>query len=119
MIEIKKKAKCGFDVLAESESFKVAIVTYDEQYGDLKIMKKHRMSDEVFILIRGGATLYYFEDGKIETSELSSENAYNIKRDTWHHLKLTEDAMLVGIENADTSKENTDVININELRREI
>ena len=56
MIKIKQNVKLGsgFDSAHEFEGWKIAYITSAEQYGDLKVVKRHTQTDEVFILINAG-----------------------------------------------------------------
>ncbi len=111
MIEIKDNPKkgSGFDLLHTFEGWKVAFITSAEQYGDLKVIKRHTQTDETFVLIKGKATLYTADDDEaLQITELESEKLYIVKKNTWHHLKVSEDALLFVVENSNTSKDNTE-----------
>ena len=111
MIEIKENPKkgSGFDTLHEFEGWKVAFITYAEQYGELKVVKRHTQTDELFILVKGSAKLFTADgDERLAVTELEKEKAYNVKKNTWHHLQVSEDVLLIVVENSDTTKENTE-----------
>lgn len=119
MILIKENPKngSGFDTLHTFEGWKVAFVTCAEQYGELKILKRHMQTDEVFVLLKGEATLYTRDNDKpLQTTVLERERLYIVTKNTWHHLKLSKDALLVVVENSNTSKENTEC---KEIEREM
>ena len=50
MIEVKENPKkgSGFDAVHQFESWKIAFITSAAQYGELKEMKRHMLSDEAF-----------------------------------------------------------------------
>ena len=111
MIEIKQNPKngSGFDIVHTFEGWKVAFITYAAQYGELKILKRHTKTDEAFLLVKGEATLFTADgDDPLEETALQKEKIYVVKSNTWHHLQVSEDALLIVIENSDTSKENTE-----------
>ena len=111
MIKVKRNPKngSGFDTLHTFEGWKVAFITYAEQYGELKIVKRHTNTDEVFILVKGKAMLFTADgDEPLQTTVLEKEKLYVVKKNTWHHLKVSEDALLIVVENSNTSKENTE-----------
>ena len=118
MIEIKrndKKSVSGFDVLHSFDGWKTAFISYAEQYGDLKVLKRHTKTDEAFLLIKGSAILFFSEDGETaEAVKLEKEKIYIVKKNTWHHLKVSPDALIMVVENSDTSKENTETKIIND-----
>jgi hypothetical protein len=118
MIEIKeniKKCGSGFDTLHSFQGWKIAFISHASQYGDLSVLKRHLETDEAFLLIKGDAKLY-FSDGDENPSELllEKEKLYVVKSGTWHHLKLSLDALLLAVENSNTTKENTETKNFNE-----
>ena len=116
MIEIKENPKSGsgFDTLHTFEGWKVAFITYGEQYGELKLVKRHTKTDEVFVLINGKATLFTADgDEPLQTTFLEKEKLYIVKQNTWHHLKVSKDALLIVVENSDTTKENTQSRTVN------
>ena len=110
MIEIKENPKrgSGFDTLHTFEGWKVAFITHAEQYGELKLVKRHIKTDEVFVLVKGKATLFTADgDEPLVVTEMQKEKLYVVKQNTWHHLQVSEDALLIVAENSDTTKENT------------
>ena len=111
MIEVKENPKNGngFDTLHAFEGWKVAFITHAEQYGELKILKRHTKTDEVFVLIKGEATLFTADDNEsLQTTVLEKEKLYVVQKNTWHHLKVSKDTILIVVENSDTTKENTE-----------
>ena len=118
MIEIKTNdGKCGsgFDVLHSFCAWKLAFISFAEQYGSLKALKRHTETDEAFLLIKGTATLFYCDEGeKTNKTSLEKEKIYVVKKSTWHHLTVSRDALIFAIENSDTSKENTEIKLLNE-----
>ena len=112
MIEVKENPKggSGFDTLHTFEGWKVAFITSAEQYGEPKVLKRHTQTDEVFVLVNGKATLFTADGDEVPNeTELQKEKVYIVKSNTWHHLQVSKDALLVVIENSDTSKENTEI----------
>ena len=111
MIEVKENPKkgSGFDLLHTFEGWKVAFITSAEQYGELKIVKRHTQTDEAFVLLKGEATLFTTDDDEpLQTTVLEKEKLYVVHKNTWHHLKVSQDALLVVVENSGTTKENTE-----------
>lgn len=110
MIEVKENPKNGngFDALHTFEGWKVAFITCAEQYGELKVVKRHTKTDEAFVLVKGEATIFTADgDEPLVPTKMEKEKLYVAKQNTWHHLKVSEDALLIVVENSDTTKENT------------
>ena len=111
MIKVKNNVKLGsgFDVVHEFEGWKIAFITSANQYGKLQVVKRHTQTDEVFILLKGSATLYTADgDSPLEVTRLEKEKLYIVEKNTWHHLKVSDKAVILVIENSNTSKENTE-----------
>ena len=108
MIEINNTYTPGFCGMTESDTWKVVFVTPAPVYGPLQEMKRHNDTDEVFVLIRGTATMYTLENDQVVSFPMEKETVYNIRRGTWHHLHLQPDAFLIAAENSKMSPQNTE-----------
>lgn len=113
MIETTEKYSSGFHRMTESDKWQVAFITHSDVYGNLKELKRHMTTDEVIILIRGNATLYTYENDKVVRIDMEKDVVYNIKKATWHHLKLSKDALLIAIEDSNITKETTERMTVN------
>ena len=113
MIEKAETYASGFYPMVKTGKWQVAYITYSDAYGDPKELKRHMTTDEVIIPVRGNATLYTYENGKISTVEMKKDVLYNIKRATWHHLKISKDALLIAVEDSDITKETTERMTYN------
>lgn len=116
MILIKENLKngSGFDTLHTFEGWKVAFITYGTQYDELKVLKRHTQTDEIFVLMNGTATLYTADgDEPLQTTVLEKEKLYVVQKNTWHHLKVSQHALIIVVENSNTSKENTESRTVN------
>ena len=116
MVLESKAERSGFQLTCNKADFKCAFITSSSQYGygRVNILKRHNESDEVFTLISGKASLLTGEPGKAEyvTTELEKGVAYCVEAGTWHHLAVTEDALVFVVENSGVSSENTDAITV-------
>ncbi|MBQ7771515.1 MAG: MBL fold metallo-hydrolase [Bacteroidales bacterium] len=81
---------------------------FDEK--NLIEMERHNLTDEVFVLLKGKATLLVGEQAcRVEMVPLKY---YNIRAGIWHHIIVSEDARVLVAENADTSKDNTEYLSV-------
>ena len=108
MIEINNTYTPGFCGMTESDTWKVVFVTPAPVYGPLQEMKRHNDTDEVFVLIRGTATMYTLENDQVVSFPMEPDTVYNIRKGTWHHLHLQPDAFLIAAENSNISIQNTE-----------
>ena len=113
MIEAIENYEAGFYPMVKSGKWQVAYITYSDSYGDLKELKRHMTTDEVIIPIYGSAVLYTYENDKVILKELRKNVLYNIEKATWHHLKISKDALLIAIEDSDITKETTERMTYN------
>lgn len=121
MIEVKENPRkgSGFDTVHTFEGWKVAFITSAEQYGELKTVKRHTQTDEIFVLVKGEATIFSADgDEPLLATPLEKEKLYSVKKNTWHHVQVSKDALLVVVENSDTSKENTQtkILTVDEIK---
>jgi len=119
MVIEEKSKKTGFSIVCKNNDYKCAFITYSPQYkyGKVTELKRHRESDEVFVLISGKGTLLTMESewGEYATVELQKGISYCVPAGTWHYLAVTEEALLFVVENAAVSAENTDVTSIDDI----
>lgn len=115
MIITVTPTKEGFDAVFSNPSFKCAFITPSDQYafGKVRLLKRHNDTDEIFVLLSGSAVLLTKdENASYQTTPLQPETAYNVVKGTWHHLALSENAVVFVTESGSMQKENTDSMNI-------
>mgnify|MGYP002589303182 CR=1 FL=1 len=105
----------GYKALVYYNGWRVAIINYAEHFDETNFEKieRHLETDEVFILIDGQATLVVGTDCK--QIPMEKGKIYNIKKNGWHGIfvnKLYPETKVIVVENADTSKENTEYLYI-------
>lgn len=93
-----------WQVAVEDGGWKVAYLGYCERFSKFTELERHLETDEVFVLLRGSATLY----GDDSTEEMEQGIVYNIPKGEWHHIVVSEDAWVLVVESSTTSPENTE-----------
>ena len=101
-----------FKAIFSSGTWKIGLLRYSKRFSHLGVLEKHLLTDEVFVLLSGTATLYEKQGERLMECELKPNVVYNIPRDTWHHIVVSEDATVMVVENKDTSLENTKRVEI-------
>lgn len=104
MIKVGVHKDAGFKVMIESGEWKVGMLHYNERFSKLGEMERHMLTDEVFVLITGTATLYTDR----EAVAMESGLVYTVPQGVWHHIVVSEDATVLVVENRNTSIENTE-----------
>jgi len=113
LIEIKEYTADGYQPLINYEEWRVAILKYCDELLPQNIdkMQKHNQTDEVFVLLEGECILFLAEGeeeiGEIHAQEMEPLKVYNIKKSVWHTHTLSEDAVVLIVENDDTCLDNS------------
>jgi hypothetical protein len=119
LLEIKEYVGDGYMPMIDYESWRVAILKYCDELLPKNIakMQKHNETDEVFVLLKGKFILYIGEGNdtveNIYAKELEPLKMYNVKKTTWHTHSLSEDAVVLIIENQNTDLSNSPEIQLN------
>lgn len=98
----------GYSAVLSSDSWRIGMVNYTERLkeGNNHSKERHFLTDEAFILLCGEATLYV--DG--EKYKLEPYKIYNVKKNVWHRITMSEDAKVLVVENDNTGPENTEKV---------
>lgn len=116
LVEISQYDGPGYKALIYFESWRVALLNYDPTRfarESVSYLERHNETDEVFVLLAGQCNLYIGdgegkEAGNIEALSMEPNKLYNVKKGVWHNLSGSEDMVLLIVENADTSKANSE-----------
>lgn len=71
-----------------------------------RLLERHMETDEVFVLLKGEASLIIgkdFREYKMEPCKI-----YNVKAGVWHNVLIEKDAKVFIVENSNTSKDNSE-----------
>ncbi|MCD4781274.1 MAG: hypothetical protein K8S27_12110 [Candidatus Omnitrophica bacterium] len=103
----------GYNPIIDYEQWRVAILNYIDELEPQEILKmqRHDETDEVFVLLKGQCLLFLGEGAnaitKIHIEQMQPLKQYNVKRGVWHTHSLSRDAMVLIVENRETSLENS------------
>jgi len=123
LIEIKEYEKSGYKQFIDYGEWRVAVLNYCDELlpENIDKMQKHNQTDEVFVLLKGKCMLFMAEGdqeiGEIYAQEMEPYKMYNIKRSVWHTHTLSEEAMVLIIENKNTGLDNSPEIDLKEKER--
>ena len=90
------------------DKWRIAYLNHGDRFEEKNFnrIERHVQTDEVFVLLEGEATLIIGEElNRIETEP---HKVYNVKKGVWHHIVVSEDAIVLVVENSNTTKENTE-----------
>lgn len=116
MVTVNTYKENGFYPVVHNSIFKCAFITAHPSYacGPVKEMKRHNDSDEVFVLLEGAATLYTCDslEDEVTVTKLQSRIAYNVEAGTWHHLAVSEDAVVFVAESGSMQPDKSEAGNV-------
>ena len=98
----------GYHRGIEFESWTVAVLNWAERFDKIEKLERHNLTDEVFILVEGEATLILGEEMILVPME--KNKMYNVKAGAWHNVKVSHDCKIIIVENANTSRDNSEYI---------
>lgn len=108
MIEVFEHMGSDYMPLVEYQGWRVAVLRHSERFSSLSGWERHTQTDEVFVLLEGSAELFNVENGKTERYEMEHGKIYNVPKNVWHHIVVSEDASVLIVENSDTCAGNTE-----------
>ena len=113
LLEVREHKEAGYRPLVDFADWRVAILNFADELRVEKLtrMQRHLETDEVFVLLKGRCVLFVGEGDEtvtaIHAKDLEPHRLYNVKRAVWHHHTLSEDAMVLVVENRDTTYDNS------------
>lgn len=96
----------GYKTVHVFESWRIGLIRRNERFSKFEELERHMKTDEAFILLEGGATLYDEENNY----RMESGKIYNFRKGEYHHVVIDEDGLVMVVENADTTADNTEKI---------
>lgn len=105
-IEIYEYDGAGYEPTMHFGEWRVALMNYSDDLAALKKYEHHLLTDEVFVLLDGKATLVVGDD-KTEY-KMEKFKIYNIKKGVWHGTVMSPDAKLLIVENQNTTADNSE-----------
>lgn len=123
LLDIKTYSEEGYRPVIDYDSWRVAVLNYCDELLPENITKfqRHDETDEVFVLLKGSCILFIGE-GDEEITEIHAQSMeplklYNVKKSVWHSHSLSQEAMVLIVENRDTTDANSPEIKLNRKQR--
>ncbi|MCP4142227.1 MAG: hypothetical protein GY755_18460 [Chloroflexi bacterium] len=120
LVEISEYTGEGYRPLVDYGEWRVAILRYvdDLRPENIKTLERHNETDEVFVLLEGRCILFVGDGDKLEPVDMKPHKLYNVKKGVYHTHALSEDAIVLVVENRDTGGGNSDRVSLTEAQRE-
>jgi ureidoglycolate hydrolase len=110
-MEITKRKNVPWQTFDNPDGWRVGILGYCKRFSRVGELERHNLTCESFILVKGKATVHVADKNlNVSSFVMDIGNIYTVDRGEWHHITLSEDALVLVVENRDTSEENTDII---------
>ena len=126
LVEIREYDGAGYQPLIDYGAWRVAILRWEQSMlpEKMEFMERHTQTDEVFVLLNGQAKLILGGNHAIAEGVcqqvMEKGILYNVKRNAWHTIMLSQDASILIVENLDTGQKNTEYSKISqEIKQEI
>jgi hypothetical protein len=114
LLDVHVHAEKGYRPLVDFGAWRVAILNFSEdlQPENIDAMQRHNATDEVFVLLRGRCLLFVGEGDDVSITAIYAQplvpcTIYNVKKSVWHTHALSPDAMVLVVENQDTTFDNS------------
>ncbi len=124
LLEVQGHEKEGYRPVIDFGAWRVAVLNFSNQLlpENIAAMQRHNETDEVFVLMRGRCILF-LGDGDKNITDIFAENmqpfkVYNVKKTAWHTHTLSHDAMVLIVENRDTTYDNSPFCQLNDTQRQ-
>ena len=116
----------GYKPLIDFKSWRVAILRWAPfmVVEKLDSMERHTQTDEVFVLLHGQASIVLGgNQGKVDrvyVQEMEARKLYNVKQNAWHAVVMSQDGVILIIEESNTREGNSEFCRLTEvLQKEI
>jgi len=123
LLEVREHNAEGYRPVVDFETWRVAVLNYSPSLRAEKItsMQRHNETDEVFVLLRGRCILFLGQ-GDASVTHVFAEDMvplkiYNVKKAAWHTHSLSEDGMVLVVENRDTTFDNSPFYQLTEAQQ--
>lgn len=122
LLEERDCAGDGYRPVFDYGLWRVAALGYcsDSSLENIKSMQRHDETDELFVLLAGKCILFIGEGSRsvtaIHARDMKPLKVYNVKRSVWHTHVLSENAVVLIVENRDTTPLNSPECLLNETQ---
>ena len=102
----------GYARQVNGAKWTLAALNYADRFDEKNIvdLERHNLTDETFVLLEGEATLLVGD--KAERVPMVPLRYYNVRAGIWHNIIVKPGTRCLVAENANTSKDNTDYLDI-------
>lgn len=124
LLEIGEWYGDGYKPMVDYGAWRVAYLRYHDELlpENITSMQKHDETDEVFVLMAGRCILFLGTGGNsvvdVVAQDMELFKIYNVKRSAWHTHTLSTDAVVLIVENVDTTLANSPLCDLTSKQRQ-
>jgi len=113
LLEVRDHTTEGYKPVVDFDAWRVAVLNYSPSLcaENITSMQRHNETDEVFVLLRGRCILFLGQGDagvtQVFAEDMEPLKIYNVKKAAWHTHTLSEDGMVLVVENRDTTYDNS------------
>ena len=113
LIEVREHTAEGYSPVVDYSAWRVAVLNFCDTLLPERLteMQRHNETDEVFVLLRGSCILFVGSGddnvNEIFAEDMQPHKVYNVRKSTWHTHTLSKEAMVLVVENRDTTFDNS------------
>lgn len=113
LLELRDHTTEGYKPVVDFDAWRVAVLNYSPSLRaeNITSMQRHNETDEVFVLLRGRCILFLGQGDagvtQVFAEDMEPLKIYNVKKAAWHTHTLSEDGMVLVVENRDTTYDNS------------
>jgi hypothetical protein len=118
LLDVRQYDGPGYAPVIDFGAWRVATLNYapDMLPEAIQRMERHHATDEIFVLLTGQCILYMGEGDatieRIHAVDMVKGQYYDVKKDGWHACTLSQDAVVLLVENKDTSPLNSSYLQL-------
>lgn len=123
LLEVNEFSGIGYKPMIDYGEWRVALLRYHPELlpENITAFQRHDETDEVFVLLEGQCLLFLGEGdseiNQIHTIQMLPSVLYNVKKSCWHSHTLSKDALVLIVENKNTTEKNSPTLILTDNQR--
>ena len=125
LLEVTGYTGLGYRPVVDYAEWRVAVLRFHPELlpENITTMQRHDATDEVFVLLAGQCVLFVGEGDEtisaMYAQPMEPLKVYNVKRSVWHSHSLSEDAVVLIVENRTTTPANSPTIELTQAHQKV
>lgn len=124
LLDVCRHTEPGYRPLVDFGAWRVAVLNFSDDLKpkNINAMQRHNETDEVFVLLQGRCLLFVADGddrsiSAIHVQPMAPREVYIVKKAVWHTHTLSPNAMVLVVENRDTTYDNSPFCALTEMQQ--